>query len=72
MPFIKQVLKITKVGKGALKSRIHKRKVRRQKLHKLRQKYQEAANEAEKKRITEKVAKIAPWLTEEEFLTPTK
>jgi len=60
------------VGKGNLKSRIHKRKTRRQKLHKLRQKYPEAKTEGEKQKIAEIVAKIAPWLTVEEFLTPRK
>lgn len=43
---------------------------RGKKLAKLRQLYLEAKTSQEKEKIWEKVFKIAPWLSEEEFLRP--
>ena len=51
---------------------IHRRRVRKVKLRKLRAKYKEAKGAVEKEKITAKVAKIAPWLSEEEFAAPLK
>lgn len=45
---------------------------RGKKLAKLRQLYLEAKTNQEKEQIWEKVFKIAPWLSEEEFLRPLK
>jgi len=42
---------------------------RSKKLFKLRQKYQRAKTEKEKEQVLEKVFKIAPWLSEKEFLS---
>ncbi len=47
---------------------IRRRRKRKEKLEKLRKKYQEAKAEEEKRKILEKVSKIAPWLSQEEFL----
>ncbi len=54
------------------KIEIHRRRVRREKLKKLREKYKSAQTEEEKKKIIEKMKKITPWLSEEEFLAPIK
>jgi len=51
---------------------IEKRRKRREKLKKLREKYLLAKTKEEKERILEKLRKIAPWLSEEEFLAPLK
>jgi hypothetical protein len=47
---------------------IQRKRRRKEKLRKLRKKYKLAKTEQEKKKILEKVKKIAPWLSEEEFL----
>jgi hypothetical protein len=51
---------------------IEKRRKRRAKLKKLREKYLLAKTKEEKEKILEKVRKITPWLSEEEFLAPLK
>jgi len=43
---------------------IKKRRKRREKIAKLREKYKLAKSQEEKKRIIEKVKKIAPWLVD--------
>ena len=48
------------------------RRKRRAKLHVLRKKYNEAKSEETKTKIVAKVAKLAPWLSEDEFLLKTK
>lgn len=58
------------MGKGNSATRLAKRRSRREKLHKLRAKFRVAQSEVEKKKILEKAAKIAPWLTKKEFLAP--
>jgi hypothetical protein len=45
---------------------------RKKKLQVLRQQYARAEMLLEKERILEKVKKIAPWLSKEEFLRPLK
>jgi len=47
-----------------------RRRKRREKLKRLREKYKLAKTKVEKEKILEKVRKIAPWLSEEEFLNP--
>lgn len=52
--------------------KIKKNHRRSKKLFKLRQKYQKAKTKGERQRVLEKVFKIAPWLSEEEFLSSVK
>jgi hypothetical protein len=47
---------------------LNRRRIRREKLAKLRDRYQKAKTEAEKASIREKVSKIAPWLSMDQFL----
>ena len=42
---------------------------RKRKLAKLRQEYLAAKSQEKKEKILEKVSKIAPWLSKEEFLS---
>jgi hypothetical protein len=51
---------------------IHRRRVRKEKLQKLRQRYAGTTSSAEKTRILEKLKKISPWMTKEEFLAPLR
>jgi hypothetical protein len=54
------------------KTELHQRRKRKEKLRKLRSKYALAKTNQEKEKILEKVKRIAPWLSEEEFLEPLK
>ncbi|MFN7088671.1 MAG: DUF6800 family protein [Candidatus Paceibacteria bacterium] len=47
---------------------LRRRRKRKEKLRKLRKKYLEAKTQAEKNLIWEKVGRIAPWLSIDEFL----
>ncbi len=51
---------------------IRKKRKRRKKLAQLRKKYLLAKTEAERNKILEKVARLAPWLSKDEFLAPLK
>lgn len=51
---------------------LKKRRLRREKLRKLREKFKLAKNETEKKHILEKVSKIAPSLKIEDFIASIK
>jgi len=51
---------------------IKKKQKRRKKLAKLRKKYSQAKTEVEKQKILEKVNRLAPYLSKEEFLKPLK
>ncbi len=48
---------------------LNRRRKRREKYKKLRQKYISTKTQSEKEKILQKVNKIAPWLSPEEFLT---
>ena len=50
------------------KTVLHQRRKRKEKYRRLRKAYLEAKSEAEKERILQKVKRIAPWLSREEFL----
>lgn len=52
------------------RTELHRRRVRRAKLAKLRKRYQAARTEEEKAQVLEKAARVAPGLTLEEFLGP--
>jgi len=54
------------------KTEIHRRRKRRKQYRRLRAKLTAAKTETEKKKILEKVKRIAPWLPEEEFLATLK
>jgi hypothetical protein len=54
------------------KTEIYRRRKRAEKLYKLRLKFKEAKSEEERKRILEKVFKVAPHLSEKEFLDSIK
>ena len=51
---------------------IHQRRVRKLKLKKLRGRYKEAKNASEKQKIVEKLTRLAPWISEEEFVAASK
>ena len=51
---------------------IRQKQQRKAKLKKLRQRYAAAKDTIEKEQIWQKVVKIAPWLTKEQFLAPLK
>ena len=51
---------------------IRKKRKRKEKLRKLREKYKLAKTQDEKDKILEKVWKIAPWISREEFLNSIK
>ena len=46
---------------------IKRRRHRKVKLKKLRARYKEAKSAIDREKVTAKVSKIAPWLSEEEF-----
>ncbi len=48
---------------------LNRRRKRKEKYKKLRQKYISTKTQSEKEKILQKVNKIAPWLSQEEFLT---
>jgi len=50
--------------------KIKKAQKRAKKLARLRQLYAQAKTEQEKEKVLEKLFKIAPWLSKEEFLKP--
>jgi len=51
---------------------LHARRVRRLKLRKLRQRYAGVKTAAEKEQVLQRVARMTPWLSAEEFLAPLK
>ncbi|MBU3957303.1 hypothetical protein KKI19_03480 [Patescibacteria group bacterium] len=62
---------MSKIDLKKRKMRIRIRKRRKIKLAKLRQEYSVAKSNEKKEKILEKVRKIAPSLSQEEFLAPT-
>ncbi len=52
------------------KTEIHRRRVRQERLKRLRTKFALAKTNQEKEKILEKVKRIAPWLSEGEFIEP--
>lgn len=54
------------------KMKIQQKQKRQEKLGKLRQEYVKNASKTARKRILDKVYKLAPWLTKEQFLEPVK
>jgi hypothetical protein len=54
------------------KMKIQQKQKRQKKLGKLREKYVESGSKTRRKKILDKVFKLAPWLTKEKFLEPVK
>ena len=60
------------MGSVQKRKELKQRRQRRAKLHTLRKKYVTAKTEDEKTLVLNKAARVAPWLTQEEFLSPIK
>ncbi|HEY6200643.1 MAG TPA: DUF6800 family protein [Candidatus Binatia bacterium] len=60
------------MGRQVRRNELHARRVRRQRLKQLRERYAKAKTSAEKDKIMEKVSRVAPSLSSEQFLTPIK
>jgi len=60
------------MGRQVRRNELHARRVRRRRLKQLRERYAKAKTSAEKDRIVEKAARVAPSLSSEQFLTPVK
>jgi hypothetical protein len=54
------------------RNELHARRVRRRHLKKLRERYAKAKTGGDKERILEKVRRVAPGLSSEQFLAPIK
>jgi hypothetical protein len=54
------------------RNEIHARRGRRRHLQKLRERYAKAKTNADKDKILEKVSRVAPGLSSEQFLAPIK
>lgn len=44
------------------RTELHRRRVRREKLARLRQRYHRAESDAERARVVDKILRVAPWL----------
>ncbi len=60
------------MGRQVRRNELHARRVRRQRLKQLRERYAKAKTSAEKDQIMEKVSRVAPSLSSEQFLAPIK
>jgi hypothetical protein len=60
------------MGRQVRRNELHARRVRRQRLKQLRERYAKAKTSAEKDKIMEKVSRVAPSLSTEQFLAPIK
>jgi len=63
---------MSKISLKRRKFQIRLKQKRKMKLAKLRQDYLQAKTGNEKEKIWEKASKIAPWLSQEEFLAPVR
>lgn len=60
------------MGQIIRRSEIRRRRTRKAKVAALRQKYQATTSKTDKQAILAKLVKVAPWLSEEQFLAPLK
>jgi hypothetical protein len=60
------------MGRQVRRNELHARRVRRARLKQLRERYAKAKTSAEKDKIMEKVSRVAPSLSSEQFLAPIK
>lgn len=58
------------MGRHARKSEINRRRARRQKLLGLRQRYAAAKTESERAKVLERVRRLRPAPTQQDFLAP--
>lgn len=63
---------MSKIDLKKRRIRIRIKKKRKRKLAELRQEFLTAKTKEKKKKILEKISKIAPWLSQEEFLASIK
>lgn len=61
---------MSRIDSKKRKIHLRTREKRKAKLAKLRERYSKAKMESDKEKVLEKVRKIAPWLSKEEFLAP--
>lgn len=61
---------MSRVSSTKRKIQIKQRRLRHNKLKKLREAYLKAGGEVGKERILEKAVGVAPWLSKEAFLAP--
>ena len=54
------------------RNELHRRRARREHLKKLRERYARAKTTAEREKILQKVARVAPCVSTEQFLAPIK
>ena len=59
------------MGRHTRKSEINRRRTRRQRLVKLRRRYASAKNENERSQVLEKLTRVSPAVSREQFLAPT-
>lgn len=60
------------MGRIVRRNELHARRVRRHRLKQLRDRYAKAKTNAEKEKIMDKVARVAPSLSSEQFLATIK
>jgi len=60
------------MGRQVRRNELHARRVRRRRLKQLRERYAKAKTSTEKDKIMDKVSRVAPSLSSEQFLAPIK
>jgi hypothetical protein len=60
------------MGRQVRRNELHARRVRRHRLKQLRERFAKAKTSAEKEKILEKVQRVAPTLSSEQFIAPIK
>lgn len=60
------------MGQVIRRAEIRRRRTRKAKVAALRVRYQGTTSKTDKQAIMVKLAKVAPWLSEEQFLAPIK
>lgn len=60
------------MGRQVRRNELHARRVRRHRLKQLRERFAKAKTSAEKEKILEKVQRVAPTLSPEQFIAPIK
>jgi hypothetical protein len=60
------------MGQVIRRAEIRRRRTRKAKVAALRTRYQATTSKTDKQAIMTKLAKVAPWLSEEQFVAPIK
>lgn len=60
------------MGQISRRPELRRRRARKAKVAALRARYQATTSKPEKQAIMAKLAKVAPWITEEQFLAPVQ